>query len=70
MSLTQTQQCGYFIQQVAVTKMNNIFHVCGEKKTTQPANEQRYSPDKYTKHATENLPLNLKIYLTLFHSKN
>jgi len=41
MSLTQTQHCGYFICQVAVTKLNNIFHVCGEKKTKQPSKDQR-----------------------------
>jgi len=35
--LSQTQHCGYFIYQVGVTKMKNMFHVRGGKKTTQPA---------------------------------
>jgi hypothetical protein len=61
-SHTDTQHCGYFIQQVAVTKMNNIFHVCGEKKTTQPVKEQCYRLHNYTQNATGNLLFSLMIY--------
>jgi hypothetical protein len=70
MSLTQTQQCGYCVLQVAVTKMNNIFHVCGEKKTTQPAREQRYRLVNYKQNAAGILPFSLKIYLMIFCHKN
>ena len=42
------QHCGYFIHQVGVTKLNNIFHVCGEKKTTQPGKEKCYTLVNYT----------------------
>jgi hypothetical protein len=56
------KHCGYFIHQVGVTKMNNIFHVHGEKKTTQQATEQRYRLVNYTKNTAGNLPFTLKIY--------
>ena len=42
--------------------MNNIFYVCGEKKTTQPAKEQCYELVSYIQNATGNLPFSLKIY--------
>jgi len=51
-------------------KINNIFHVCGEKKTTQPAREQRYRLVNYTQNAAGILPFSLKIYLTIFCHKN
>jgi len=51
-------------------KINNIFHVCGEKKTTQPASEQRYRLVNYTQNAAGILPFSLKIYLTIFCHKN
>jgi len=70
MSLTQTQHCGYCVQQVAVIKMNNIFHICCKKKTKQPAKEQHYRLVNYTQNATGNLPFNLKIYLMIFSHKN
>jgi hypothetical protein len=64
--LSHRQQCGYFIHQVAVTKINNIFHVCGEKKTTQPATEKRYRLANYAQNAAGNFPFTLKIYETFF----
>jgi hypothetical protein len=70
MSLTQTQHCGYCVHQAAVTKMNNVFHVCGEKKTTQPAEEKHYRLVIYTQNATGNLPCNFKIYWILFCPRN
>jgi len=39
--------------------MNNIVHVCGKKKTTQPAKEQHYRLLNYTQNATGNLPFSL-----------
>jgi hypothetical protein len=49
--------------------MNYIFHICGEKKTTQPAKE-RYKLVNYTQNTTGNLPFSLKTYLMLFCHKN
>jgi len=70
MSLTQTQHCGYCVQQVAVTKINIIFHVCCKKKTIQPAKEQHYRLVNYTQNATRILSFSLKIYLMIFSHKN
>jgi hypothetical protein len=41
--------------------MNNIFHVCGEKKTTKPAKE-RYRLVNYTQNRIGDLPFNLKVH--------
>ena len=49
--------------------MNNIFHVHGEQKTTQPATEQRYRLVNYTKNAAENWPFTLKIYQIFSNTK-
>jgi hypothetical protein len=58
----QTQHSGYFIPQVGVTKLNNIFLVRGEKKTTQPALKQRYRLLNYTQNAAGNFPFTLDIH--------
>jgi hypothetical protein len=57
MSLTQTDHGGYFMHQVLDTKMNNIFHVCREKKDKIPAKYQHYRLGSYAQNATGNLLL-------------
>jgi hypothetical protein len=37
-------------------KAEQIFHVCGEKKSKQPAKDQRYRLHNYSQNATEILP--------------